>query len=639
MKKLALFLVVCLLVQAIGFVAVAEGTSQDKEIPAVVSAGGGVFCRNDLPAKPVEEPAAPVEEAAAPVEESAAPEEEAAAPAAEPAVENADLKGAAPSDYVVVDGVIVQYNGTQTAITLPLVDKDGNPVTRLSEACFARNTAIQSVTMPNAIDVDAGAFRNCISLLSVSMHNAITDIAAECFAGCTALQSVSWPENLYSIGQGAFSGCTSLTGVPTGTNLTWIGDNAFANCTALTYADLPDTVLDIGQGAFSGCTNLKEIVIPDSVVWVGNRAYENCTSAEKLKLSKNMKVINNYTFSGDSALTTIAIPDGVEEIGREAFYGCSGATIIRLPASVKQVGNNAFYGTPSNKWVRWDDCAATYIGTDGLGVSGYVLAPIGSQAQKYADAHSGVYFASTLVRDFVERNYNLILGRVSDEPGLLNWCAQVATGARNGATLVKSFVNSQEFIQKKLSVPAIVEIFYNVFLDRASDPYGKADWVNRMTNGVTIDYLINGFAGSQEFINLCKSYLMEPGKVELTNYRDKNYNVTRFVARAYLQTLSRTFDEAGLEGWVKAILTKTRTPAEVMHGFVFSKECTDRKLTDEQFVHMLYQAYFGRNEDPAGMANWLAKLADGKTREYVNSGFAGSQEFIDLLKTFGLDNK
>ena len=115
--------------------------------------------------------------------------------------------------------------------------------------------------------------------------------------------------------------------------------------------------------------------------------------------------------------------------------------------------------------------------------------------------------------------------------------------------------------------------------------------------------------------------------------------MTRFVARAYLQTLSRTFDEAGLEGWVKAILTKTRTPAEVMHGFVFSKECVDRKLTDEQFVHMLYQAYFGRNEDPAGMANWLAKLADGKTREYVNSGFAGSQEFIDLLKTFGLDNK
>lgn len=637
MKKLALFLVLCLLIQAIGFTVFAEGTDQNKEIPVVVSAGGGLFCRNGIPEKHVEEPAAPAEEPAAPVEEAAAPIIEAAAPFEETAEGNVGLKDAAPADYVIVDGVIVQYNGASTAITLPLYDKDGNPVTRLSEACFARNTAIQSVTMPNAIDVDSGAFRNCISLISVSMHNAITEIAAECFAGCTALQSVSWPENLKTIGQGAFSGCTALTGVPTGTNLETVGDNAFANCSSLAYADLPDTVKTIGQGAFSGCTNLKEIVIPDSVTSLGNRAYENCTSAEKLQLSNNLKVINNYAFSGDSALTTIAIPNGVEEIGREAFYGCSGATMVRLPASVKQIGNNAFYGTSSNKWVRWDDCAANaYIGTDGLGVSGYVLAPVDTPANVYCNNHSGVYFASTLTRDFVERCYNYMLGRVSDEPGLLSWCAAVANGAATGATLVKSFTDSPEFRNMGLNNGQKVEILYNTMLDRGSDPAGKADWTYLLNIGVTKDYIINGFSNSPEFLGLCQAYKMAAGTVALTSYRDRNFGVTAFCARCYTEALERGYDEAGLENWCKAILDKVRTPQQVAYAFIFSDEFIQKNYTDAQFIERLYHTYFDRDPDAGGMMNWLKLLAEGKTRQFVNDGFANSQEFYDLLKSYGL---
>ena len=144
-----------------------------------------------------------------------------------------ELSQSAPEDYVVrADGTILEYLGQSTAITLPL-QVGGITVTRLSEAVFANNTLIKSVTMPNNIQVDDGAFRNCTSLLSVSMHNSITYISAECFEGCLSLQSVSWPENLYEIGHDAFSGCISLTGVPSGTNLAVLGDNAFKNCTAM----------------------------------------------------------------------------------------------------------------------------------------------------------------------------------------------------------------------------------------------------------------------------------------------------------------------------------------------------------------------------------------------------------------------
>lgn len=553
------------------------------------------------------------------------------------AEEEADLNEAAVNDFVIKDQVIIQYNGTATAITLPLTDADGNPVVRLSEAVFAKNTAILSVTMPNAIQVDAGAFRGCTSLLAVSMHNSITTISAECFEGCTSLQSVSWPENLTTIDHDAFNGCTALTGVPTGTNLVTIGDNAFRGCTSLTYADLPGTVTTIGQGAFANCTNLREIVLPNSVTTLGNHAFENCSAATTLTLSNGLTVINNYTFSGCSGLGLIAIPTGVVEIGREAFYNCSGATLIRIPATVTLIGNNAFYGTPASGWIRWDICPGNaYIGTDGLGVSGYVLAPINSPAHTYCKSHSGVKFCSTLVRDFVERCYVEMLGRASDEPGLLDWCKQVVSGT-TAAALIKHFTDSTEFKGMGLSNGGVIEKLYRVMLNRDSDPAGKANWQAMMDNlGVTKDVIINGFSGSQEFINLCATYLMTPGTIALTAYRDRNLGVTAFVARCYTEALERTFDLDGLENWCKAIITKKSTPAQVAYGFIFSKEVTDKKLTNPQFVHILYRTYFGRDEDAAGMTAWLNALAAGASRHFVNNGFASSQEFKDLLKTFGL---
>lgn len=52
-----------------------------------------------------------------------------------------------------------------------------------------------------------------------------------------------------------------------------------------------------------------------------------------------------------------------------------------------------------------------------------------------------------------------------------------------------------------------VEYLYNAFMDRASDPAGKTDWLNRMeTSGQTREQVFDGFAGSQEFTNICENY-------------------------------------------------------------------------------------------------------------------------------------
>lgn len=60
-------------------------------------------------------------------------------------------------------------------------------------------------------------------------------------------------------------------------------------------------------------------------------------------------------------------------------------------------------------------------------------------------------------------------------------------------------------------------------------------------------------------------------------------------------------------------------------------------LSNEDFLKVLYQTYFDREPDESGYSKWLSELNNGVTREYVvNTGFSCSQEFMNLVASFGL---
>ena len=59
-------------------------------------------------------------------------------------------------------------------------------------------------------------------------------------------------------------------------------------------------------------------------------------------------------------------------------------------------------------------------------------------------------------------------------------------------------------------------------LDRSSDETGKNTWLSTLNDGVSYVYVINGFAGSTEFGNICSGYGITPGQAEITAARDKN---------------------------------------------------------------------------------------------------------------------
>ncbi len=87
------------------------------------------------------------------------------------------------SNYTVENGVLTDYQGNDSYITIP------SYVTSIAN----------------------GAFQDCTNLVGVTIPNTVTSIGYGAFMGCTNLTSVSIPSSVNSIGMFAFDLCSSLT--------------------------------------------------------------------------------------------------------------------------------------------------------------------------------------------------------------------------------------------------------------------------------------------------------------------------------------------------------------------------------------------------------------------------------------------
>lgn len=241
------------------------------------------------------------------------------------------------------------------------------------------------------------------------------------------------------------------------------------------------------------------------------------------------------------------------------------------------------------------------------------------------------------VQAFVRRLYEKALGREAEAAGLADWTNRLCTGVSDGANAAKGFFFSDEFKNKNCSDSEYVELLYNVMMDRASDAGGKADWMNRLANGVSREGVYKGFAESAEFSHICDSYGITRGTAAVSEGRDRNTGLTTFVARLYTKALGRNYEVAGLNDWCNRVCDGTWSINDVSTtGFFNSQEFLNKNTTDDEYVKILYRTFFDREYDQAGYSDWMSRLKSGTSRNDVLMGFCNSQEFANLKAGYGL---
>lgn len=239
--------------------------------------------------------------------------------------------------------------------------KAGNTQAEIGDYAFKNCKSLISVTVPgNYKNIGREAFAGCNSLknftYAASVNNIEHYIGYESFKECGSLSTVSFGKGLVGISNGAFESTNILKlTIPEG--VTDIGGEAFKNCKALTSVTIPSTMKNIGStnsydGAFENCISLTNVSITagknnDSAI--GSHAFKGCTSLKNITIPGNYYIIGNYAFSGCTSLETLDYKKSSYEfanqsIGREAFYGCSSLKSIKLSTTLKTIGDSAFSG-------------------------------------------------------------------------------------------------------------------------------------------------------------------------------------------------------------------------------------------------------------------------------------------------------
>ena len=247
------------------------------------------------------------------------------------------------------------------------------------------------------------------------------------------------------------------------------------------------------------------------------------------------------------------------------------------------------------------------------------------------------------VESYVERAYEVILGRSADAEGAAHWTEEIANGASAGE-IIDAFFASDEFTAKDLSNSEIVTLCYEAMLGREPDAEGLENWTRLLDAGYSTTKLVAEFTASPEFAAVCDAYGLTAGGIELPA-ADQNINVTNFARRLYTVALEREADTDGLNDWVSQILDGTTTPEDAAFGVVFSDEAMAMERDDTAFITMLYELLLGRApESDEALANWVNVLSAGaaagrdagELRQETFRLFAASEEFKMIVESYGL---
>ena len=238
--------------------------------------------------------------------------------------------------------------------------------------------------------------------------------------------------------------------------------------------------------------------------------------------------------------------------------------------------------------------------------------------------------------NFVKRMYNIALRRDYDDSGLKDWSDELVANKIDAAGIAYGFFFSKEYRERNRTNEEFVEDLYQTILGRPADETGKANWIKALENGKSRESVLAGFVNSGEFTDMCDTYSIPRGTMEEDGSSVCNVNVRKFVLRNYAKALDRRGESKGVETWCHLINSNKMTPAQVAESFIRSEEFKNKKLSDEEFVEILYETFLGRSSDPAGKSTWLNCLKKGQSRDEVMKGFSNSAEFSKIVASFGL---
>ena len=120
------------------------------------------------------------------------------------------------------------------------------------------------------------------------------------------------------------------------------------------------------------------------------------------------------------------------------------------------------------------------------------------------------------VTGYVQKLYNIVLGRRADTDGLNNWTGEIINNGKTAAGVLASFLNSEEFRNKNTSNEDYAAVLFRMCRD--TDPDGETlnGFVSEtLAKGHTREAVLRKFVRSDEFTKYCEDRKINRGDIEV----------------------------------------------------------------------------------------------------------------------------
>ncbi len=234
-------------------------------------------------------------------------------------------------------------------------------------------------------------------------------------------------------------------------------------------------------------------------------------------------------------------------------------------------------------------------------------------------------------RDFVSKLYIDIMNRHASKKEISYWEEKLKE--KSAAYVLKEFFKSKEYRNKQEDDEEYVTTLYRVILEREPDKDGLDYWISQIEdNNIYKTQIFYKFLFSKEFEEMTKN------KYHIKAFT-KDDKLTAFIERFYNLLFNRDAEYKGTKYWKEELLSKDKSAKEMAEFFFFSKEFKSKNYDNEDFVKLAYRTLLDREADNGGLTFWTSLLDDGFNRKDLIKQFVSSEEFMNLLKEYGIDKK
>ena len=156
-----------------------------------------------------------------------------------------------------------------------------------------------------------------------------------------------------------------------------------------------------------------------------------------------------------------------------------------------------------------------------------------------------------------------------------------------------------------------------------------------LEKGKTYSATITGVAkrGTATYTTITTNFRVGNGVVASIG----NTKLDGFVSRAYRLCLGRNPEKSGLNYWTKRLNNRQETAASTVQGFFESKELSQMRLSNADYVEKCYNVMMNRSSDKGGKAYWMNKLANGMSKKELLRNFVNSNEFAKIVKEYNIN--